>query len=310
MRHLGKLAATGLAAGLLATACGSADVLQGLSPAQMVTLASSKVTGQSYRMAITGQVSIDASGVQGLPPDVINQMTTFLRNFSMNGKADVQSGQRLRMTMSMSIPTIGDKSVVAVLYDGHSYVSVNGGNDFADAGTFNLQGIAATPSDVKSLLAGATKVKDLGTTVHDGQRVEHLRATLGPSYLNDLLAKISGSGSGAAAVQQLRDFIKQVIQLNDGTLDVYVRTLDGRVEDVDSNVTMSLDMGKLISMLLNQYSGQIPSGSRVPQVSGLVVMKVTGSDRFSDYGAKITVTKPTVDPNAPGISNVFGTTGA
>lgn len=311
MRHLVKLAVAGLAASLVATACGaSPTVLQGLTPNQMVTLASSKVTDQSYRMAIQGTVSIDASGVHGLPQDALNQMTAALRNFSMSAKGDVQNGQRTRMSMSMSMPSLGDKSFVAVLYDGHYYVSLNGDNHFADAGTLNLQGIAATPSDVKSLLTSATDVKDLGTTVHDGQSVEHLRATLGPTYLSDLFGKMSGSGSGAAAVQQMREFMTRVMQVTEGTVDMYVRTLDGRVEDVDSNVGMSLDMGKLVSMLVNQYGGQIPSGSNIPQVSGVLVMKVTGSDRFTDYGAKITVSKPTVDPNAPGLPSLFGGTGA
>jgi hypothetical protein len=276
----------------------------------MFTLASSKVTDQSYRMAIQGTVSMDASGVHGLPQDTLDQMTSAMRSFTMTGKGDVQNGQRLRMTMSLSMPSLGDKTFAAVLYDGHYYISLNGDNHFAHAGTLNLQGIAATPNDVKSLLSSATDVKDLGATVHDGQHVEHLRATLGPNYLSDLFGKISGSGSGAAVVQQMREFMTKVMQVTDGTLDVYQRTLDGRVEDVDSNVSMTMDMGKLVSTLVNRYGGQIPSGSNIPQVSGVVVMKVAGSDRFTDYGAKITVSKPTVDPNAPGLPNLFGGTGA
>lgn len=308
MRHLGKLAATGLAAGLLTTACGGgvADVLAGLTPNQVITLASSKVTGQSYRMAIHGTVAIDASQVQGLPAGALDQMSSILKSFTVDGKADVQSAQRLRLTMSMSLPQVGDKPFVAVLYDGKYYLSLDGGKTFADGGDFNLQGLAASPTDIKSLLSGTVDARNLGTTVHDGQSVEHIRATLGPNYFSNIFDKIGGSGAAAAGAAQLGDLLKQIISIRTGTVDAYVRTLDGRVESATSNVVLALDMGKMMSILMQQFGGQIPSGSAVPQISGSMLMTVNGTDRFTDYGAAVTVTKPSVDPSAPGFSSLFG----
>ena len=307
MRHLGKLAATGLAASLLTTACGGvADVLAGLSPSQVISLAGAKVTTQSYRMAVHGTVAIDAGQVQGMPPSALEQMSGILKSFTVDGKADVQSAQRLRMAMSLSLPQAGAKQFVAVLYDGKYYLSLDGGRTFADGGGFNLQGITASPTDVKSLLTGTVDPRNLGTTVHDGQNVEHVRATLGPNYFNDVLDKFSGSGAAASGAGQLRDLIKQIISVRSGTVDVYVRTLDGRIESTRSQVVIALDMGKLMSVLLHQFGGQIPSGSALPQVSGSMLMTVSGTDRFSDYGASISVAKPTVDPNAPGFPSLFG----
>ncbi len=92
-----------------------------------------------------------------------------------------------------------------------------------------------------------------------------------------------------------------------------MRDGDGRVESVDTDMTMALDMGKMVSLLTNQYGGQVPSGSGAAGVSGSMVMKITANNRFTDYGARITVSKPTVDPNAPGLPSLFGrnaTTGA
>ena len=308
MRHPARTAATGVAAALLAAtaACGSGNALQGLSPGQIVTLASSKVTGQSYRMAISATESFDASGVHGLPAGMLQQMSGSLPSFRISGSGEVQNSQRIRVAMTLSLPTVGDRKVVAVAYDGHYYTSIDGGRTFADAGTLSLQGVASTPDDVKALLQGATDVKDLGTTVHDGERVEHLRANLGKDYFNHLFDSFIGSGSAAAAMQQVRTLFAQVITISTSSLDIYVRTLDGRIEATDMHAVMSLDMGKLVSLLTGQYGGRIPSGSHVSDVSGAVVLTLSGTTRFTDYGAKIAVSKPTVDPNAPSLQNVFG----
>ncbi len=201
MRHLAKLAAAGLAAGLAATGCGGAtNVLQGRTPTQIVQLASAQVTGQSYRMSIDGHFSLDVSGISGLPSGVLDQISGAMKDFTMTGKGDVQNARRMRMSMTMSLGSLGDKTFAAVLYDGHYYVALDG-KRFADAGTLNLQGIAASPNDIKSELQGATSVRDLGATVRDGQHVEHLQAHLSHSYVDDLLTKVTGSGSAAQAMQ-------------------------------------------------------------------------------------------------------------
>ncbi len=307
MRHLAKLALGGLSAALLATACGGAtSVLQGKTPEQIIQLASTKVTGESYRMAMTADMSVDASGVQGMPATMLDAMTSAMKNFSMDGKGEVQDPQRVGMTMSISVA--GEKKQMAVvLYDGHYYISMNNDGKYADAGSLNLEGVNASPSDIKRLLTGAVDVKDLGATVHDGQRVEHLHANFGANYIQDQLDKITGSGSGASAIQQITQLLKDVFTVKDGGLDVYVRDVDGRVEAVVTDMTMAIDMGKFMSLLMQQYGGKLGTGSQLGSISGSMLMKINGTDRFSDYGAKITVSKPAVDPNAPGLpGNLFG----
>ena len=306
MRHLAKLAAAGLAAGIAATACGAAtNVLQGKTPTQIVQLASAQVTGQSYRLSIDGHFSIDVSGISGIPSDTLDQLAGAMKDFSMTGKGDVQNAQRLKLSMTLSLGSLGDKTFAAVLYDGHYYVALDG-KSFADAGSLNLQGIAASPDDIKSELQDATSVKDLGATIRDGQHVEHLQAHLNANYMNDMLNKVTGSGSGAQSLQQAAELFKNVVTIGANTIDVYVRTSDGRVESVDTDMTMSFDMAKFVSLLTGQLGGAIPPGGGAGDVSGAMVMKITGTDRFTDYGARITVSKPTVDPNAPGLPGLFG----
>ncbi len=310
MRHLAKLATVGLSAALLATACGGAtDVLQGKTPAQIIQLASTQVGGQSYEMTIDGKVAFDASGVQGIPADQLDQFTSAMKSLSMTGKADVQNLQRVRFTMHLSVTGV-DKTVTAVLYDGHYYVDLEGNGKYADAGSFNLNGLPVSPNDIKQQLTGVGDVKDLGTTTHDGVRVEHLHATLSQNYLSDLLGKVSGSGAGASAAQQMGRLFSQVISIRSGGIDAFVRTSDGRLESTVTHVVMAMDMQKLISLLMSAFGGQLPANSGVGNVSGSLAMTVDSTSKFSGYGSKITVTKPSVDPNAPSLpSNLFGSGG-
>jgi len=304
MRHLARFAAAGLATGLVATACGGAtNILQGRTPAQIIQLASSRVSGLSYQMVLHGTVSVDAGGVQGMPAGALDAMGSVLHDITMDGNADVQDPQRVRMTMTVSL--LPGKKLVAVFYDGGYYLSVDGGSTFSSVGSLNLQGLAITPSDVKSLLSGATNVKDLGLTTHDGERVEHLQATLGPNYINDELGKISGASS-SPSMRQFGSLLKDIFTVTDGTVDAYVRTNDGHVEAVLSHMVLSMDMGKLMGTVQQHLGGQIPAGSGISQIAGSVVMKVDSTSRFTDYGARITVSKPTVDPNAPSVPNLFG----
>lgn len=307
MRHLAKLAAAGVATALIASACGATNVLQGKTPDQIVQLASAKVTGESYRMVLDGRFDVDVSQVQGLPAGVTDAFTRTLKQFTMSGTANVESASRLRMAMTMSIAGT-TKNIVAVLYDNHYYLSLDNGKSFADVGTFNLQGIASSPSDIQTLLSQAANVQDLGATTHNGQRVEHLHATFGPNYLNDMLDKITHSSTGqlGSGFQEIQQLFREVFTLQKSAVDIYVRDVDGRVESMDTAATMAIDMGKLMRTVLNNLGGQGAPGLDLNAITGSVLMNMTMEARFSDYGAKITVAKPPVDPNAPGLNDIFG----
>jgi len=310
MRHTAKLAAL-LGAGVVATAtaCGSgANALTGRSPAQVVQLAAAQLSGQSYQMAFDGRVTFDASQVKGIPQAEVSQLTGAMSNLSLGGRADVQNQQRVRMTVSVALAGI-TKAVTAVLYDGHFYVSLGGDGRFADAGSFDLQGLPVSPSDIRSALGGAGPVTDLGLTVHNGVRVDHLRAPLNATYLRDRMGKVTGSGAAASAANLMGALFAQVIQVRDGSVDAYVRPADGRLDATEVRMTFALDMARLVTLLTTSLHGHIPAGSGVGDISGTLVMGLDATSRFSGYGTRITVARPSVDPGAPRLpSTLFGGT--
>lgn len=302
MRHLAPFGAAVAAAALLATGCGGAtNVLQGKSPQQIVHLASSQITSTSLRMKLDGTIHIDASGVRGIPADQLQQLAGSLQNVAITGNADVQNAKRVRMTVNL--PSVPGTSLVLVLYDGSFYVSKDSGKTFADAGDLGLGGLPVTPGDLSSALSYTDSVKDLGPTVRNGQRVEHLQGILGPDYLDKVMAKM---GAGSGLMQRVFQVAKDAIAVQGGTLDAYVRTEDGRLDEMDTDARFALDMGRMMAALMRSFGGQLPGGNGVPAVSGLARMSESLTATFSDYGAKITVSKPAVDPNAPGLGPMFG----
>jgi hypothetical protein len=199
-----------------------------------------------------------------------------------------------------------DKQMVMVLYDGTAYLSTNGGSTFANVGSFDLQGMPMSPADVASALEGATGAIDLGPTVRDGQRVEHLAGRIGKDFLEKSLGKMTASGSLGQMLNQFGAVLAQAFSIKGGAVDLYVRPGDGRLVATAMTVTMAIDMGKLLAAMTSTSGGR-SSGLDLSQVSGAVTMTETATTDYTDYGAKITVTRPQVDPNAPGLpGGLFG----
>lgn len=304
MRNLSRIAAVAAAGGLVLTACGgSTNVLQGKSPQQIVTLASTSIQSNSYHMTMRGVLSVDASGVKGLPPQMLNQFGSMLQNVTIDGSADVQSATRMRVTMTMK-PLL-DKTFVMVLYDGGAYVSQDSGKTFADAGNFNFSGLPVSPGDLSSILKDLGTVQDQGSQSRNGQTVEKMHADLGQDFINKVLGQAGGAG-GSAQAQQFLQLFSQVMTVRNGSVDLYVRHGDGKLDSENTSATIAIDMAKLISVLAQAFGGQIPGGADASGVSGSMVMKEAVNVAFSDYGAKISISKPTIDPNAPGLPQGAG----
>ncbi|HZS15357.1 MAG TPA: hypothetical protein VFC09_12235 [Candidatus Dormibacteraeota bacterium] len=302
MRHLPRLAATGLVAGLAVSACGgTADVLQGKSPQQIITLASTSVSSGAYHMSLDGRMSVDTSGVSGLPSGVMDQLGSMLGNLTMSGSGDVQSSQRMRFSMTMK--PILDKAVEVVFYDGSEFLSQDGGKTFADAGSFSFNGLPVSPSDQVALLKDLATVQDEGSTTRDGQSVEHLHATLGPDYISKVLSKLGGNPQ----MQQFATLFSQVMTLRSGSVDAYVRKADGKLDSEVTNASIAFDMKKLFSVLSQAFGGQVPGGAGgLGNVSGAMVLGESLTVQLSNYGENVQITKPTVDPNAPGLPSGGG----
>ncbi|HXA27316.1 MAG TPA: hypothetical protein VN193_01095 [Candidatus Angelobacter sp.] len=299
MRHLARLASAGLAAGLAVTACGGAtSPLQGKTPKQIITLASTSITSTSYHLTMHGGVSYDASGIQGLPAGTLSQITGSMQNMTIDGSGDVQDSTHARMAMTMK-PLV-DKSLQMVIDGDHVYMSEDSGATWADLGSFNFNGLPVSPSDAASVLRDLSNVQDMGATARNGSAVEHMHATVPPDYLSKQLSKIGGTGQLGQMMQQLSTLITQAMTLKDGSVDAYVRSADGRMDSMDTHVVIAIDMGKFMAALMQAFSSQAPSAmGTLPNVSGSLTIAETVTEQFSNYGAKVTITKPNVDPNAP-----------
>jgi hypothetical protein len=317
MRTRASLIAAGAVAALAATACGSGgtalhgNALDGKSPNQIIKAASTTAATSSYRLALHGVAGIDVSGVQGLPPATLQQIAGTLKGLTLDGKGAVQDAKHARLTMT--VKPVVDKQIVVVLYGEKVYVSEDGGTTFADGGSFSLQGLPFTPDDLINELNAGGQLKDMGTTTRNGNEVRHLHAVLTNDYFQSLLNKVSGSAGSDATAQQFGALIGQMLTVKDGTVDAFVRTADGKLDSSDTRITIAVDLGKLLNLFLHAFSGLTPpgagasSGADIPNVTGSMNLTLNATATFSDYGAKITITQPTVDPNAPLPStNLFG----
>jgi len=303
MRQLRRIAAASAAAGLAVTACGGAtNALQGKSPQQIVTLASTSINRDSYHMVLHATLSVDTGDVKGLPPEVLSQFGSSLHDVTIDGSGDVQSAQRMRFTLTLK-PLV-DKAVEVVLYDGGAYVSQDGGKTFADAGSFDFNGLPVSPADLASILKDLGTPQDQGSQSRNGATVEKLHAAIGQDFVNKVLSQMSGG----AEMQQLAQLFAQVMTVRSGGVDLYVRHSDGRLDSENTDATIAVDMAKLVSVLAQAFGGQLPVDAS--GVSGAMVLKEAAGVSFSNYGGKISISRPTVDPNAPGLpggaSGLFG----
>lgn len=304
MHNLSRIAVTAAAAGLAVTACGgSSDALQGKTPQQIVTLASTSVTSNAYHMAFHGTLAIDTSGIQGLPPQALGQFGSMLQDVTVDGSGDVASAQRMRLTMTLK-PLV-DKQIVVVLYDGGVFVSMDGGTTFADGGSFNFNGLPVSPGDVAAILKDLGPVQDQGSTTKNGDSVEKLHAAIGNDFISKVLEQAGGSGN--AQMQQVLQLVSQAMTVQSGAVDLYVRRSDGRLGAEDTSASLAIDMAKLMQVLAQAFGGQLPLGD-ASGVSGQMIVKDAVTSTFSDYGEKVSITKPTVDPNAPSLPSggLFG----
>jgi hypothetical protein len=300
MRHLTRLATASLAAALAVTACGgSTNVLKGKSPDQIIKLASTSITTSSYHMTLHGALTFDASGITGLPPGTLDQLTGSMKDMTLDGSGDVQDTTHARFSMTMN-PLV-DKAIRMVIFADHVYMSEDSGATWADLGSFDFSGLPVSPSDAVNQLKDLGTVQDQGATVRNGVSVEHMHATLPADFISKQFSKIGGTGQISQQMQQLAALMVQAMQLKNGSVDAYVRSTDGRMDSMDTHATIAIDMGKFLSALMQAFGGSLPPGAAgsLGDVSGGLTITEAATQQYSNYGAKVTVTKPTVDPNAP-----------
>ncbi len=289
MRSARLLLASGIAAALL-PGCGSSSAINGLSPKDVVKLTSQKVANQSLRADLSGRFIVDASHLTGVSAAQLKQFGASGNGYTLTGKEDQESPKRLQLVVTLQ-PDYDNSTIV--VYDGQTYYSKDG-KRFAAAGPLSslTAGIGITPGDLTNYLSFIGDMKDLGSTTQDGMTVEHLQAAIDQNVLDQVLG--ASVASQSPNLSGLANLFKQFITVKAGTLDVYVDPATANLDRVDMKLQFTFDFSKIATL----FGGASPS-PRKGGPGGTLDFDVAVGSHLHDYGAKITVTKPTVDPNAP-----------
>ena len=122
------------------------------------------------------------------------------------------------------------------------------------------------------------------------------------------LQKALGQASQGQSPNPFAGILEQLVHFTGGTIDVWVNQADGSLDRTKVAFNLTFDLDKLSQLLggLGQGSGG-SSSSATP--SGSVGIGLDLDFHAHDYGAAVTITKPTVDPSAPklpGGLNLFG----
>ena len=291
MRSARLLAAAGTAVVTLAGCGGSSSAINGLAPKDVVKLSSQRVATQSLRADLDGRFIVDASKLTGVPPAQLKQFGVAPNGYTLTGKEEQESPKRLQLVVTLQ-PDYDNATIVA--YDGQTYYSRDG-TRFAAAGQLSslTAGIGITPGDLTNYLGFLGELKDLGSTTQDGMTVEHYQSPIDQSVLDQVLgASVTSQGNN---LNGLSDIFKQFITVRAGAIDVYVDPATANLDRVDMKLQFVFDFSKISSLF-----GATPGANlKKAGPGGTLDFDVAVSAHLHDYGAKITIRKPTVDPTAP-----------
>lgn len=270
--------------------CGSSSAINGLSPQAVIKLTSQKVGNQSLRADLDGRFIVDASHLTGVSPAQLKQFGAVANGYTLSGKEDQQTPQRLRLTVTLQ-PDYNNSVIVE--YDGQTFYSKDG-TRFAAAGQLSslTAGIGITPGDLTTYLGFLDNLKDLGSGTEDGITVEHYQSPIDQTVLDDVLG--ASVSSQSPNLNGFSTIFKQFITVKSGSIDVYVVPDTGNLDRVDMKLQFDFDFSKISSLF-----GATPNPKAQKGPGGTLNFDVAVSAHLYDYGAKITITKPTVDPNAP-----------
>jgi hypothetical protein len=314
MTRLATLASGVMLCTLAVSACGSSgSSSSSRSPAQVLADAAGPVSSMSVRFDGSAAVTVDASKVTGVSPGILGQISAFAQGGSVTATGEQEKAGRDRLTLSFDAG--GQKqSITLVVYDGQLFYSTDG-KTFGSGGSLKdyTGGVGIAPADIGGYIKSFPGFQDKGSTQQDGVTVEHYQAALDKSALGTLLPPGQGSGSSStgggtstssststSALSGALGFLEQLIDVKSGTADAYV-TPDGHLERFALQLSLGLDFTKLGPLLngLAALGGSGSSSTATSAPAGALTVDVTLGAHFTDYGSAITVTKPTVDPNAP-----------
>jgi len=284
------LAAAAAAGAVAVAACGPGAVLTADTPGQAVSTALEAVQTTPLRMSLTADLTVNAGGVSGLPSSIQSALGQIGGGSSATGHLDQESAARRELTGSA-----GGHTLTLVQYDGHGYVSEDGGA-YAELSMSLPSSATVSPSDV-SAAVNALGFQDQGGATVDGVGVEHYSAPITLSALEKLAQSVAASPSagGMGSLGQGLTLLAPYVS-GHGTADLWLSTKDGSLVRASVSGSVSIDVGAIASAL----SGLMPAaGSAGSTPTGSLDMSLSLQADVSDYGGSVTVSKPSATSTLP-----------
>jgi hypothetical protein len=246
-------------------ACGgqSSHPSSKVEPREVVLTAVQRTTESSFRFDLQEHETFAATG-----PGAGSFSSLAGKDVTIQMHADAQNASRVRATVTAGVAG-KEFSALSVVYDGTAYLSTDGGA---------LYHAIVVPSSVNQLGAGTALqyLKSIGTVTDEGpgtshgEEVERYHAAFDPQKLTSVMQSLIGSLGGSA------QSLAGALNFTGGSVEVTVDST-GHLMTEDGTLNMTLDLGAVSQQL---------------QGTTLTV-GATVHGYFYDYGASITVTKPT-----------------
>lgn len=245
------------------TGAANATATPQVAPQDAVLTAVHHASATSFRADISLTLSFTTP-----PTDTGNIAALNGRSMTMHMQLNAESPQRNRVDVTADGL---NQHVVAVLYDGRLYMSLDGGKTFKTVSLSSVASGSYGEDTALSYLEDMATVTDQGAAEVNGVSVEDYHAELDPAKLTAAVrAALSNSGAGA-----LVDKVLSSLKLTDGHVDAFVDSA-GHIVSENGTIDATMSLGAINASLAGQS----------------VILNEGFTGDFHDFGAAITVTPP------------------
>ncbi len=268
--------------------CGPGAILTAESPDQAVSTALQAVQTTPLRMSLTGDLHLDTASLTNLPASIQTILGQVGSGGSATGILEQESGARRQLTVSAA-----GHSLALVEYDGHLYVSQDGGA-YAELPQTPQSSPEASPPALATAVA-ALGFQDQGSATVDGVSAEHYTATITVATLEKLAQDLT-SGGGSGSLEQGLTLLAPYAT-GQGSVDVWLSERSGSLVRAELSGSLTVNVGAAVSALSGLLAPASGSSGALP--GGSLGVSLSLRADVSDYGGAITVTKPDATSTLP-----------
>jgi hypothetical protein len=286
-RTLPVLFAAAVAA--VAAGCGPGAILTSETPDQAVTAALQAASTTPLRMSLSGDLQLDTSGLGNLPASIQAAISQIGSGGSATGQLIQENGARRQVTA-----TAAGHSLTLVEYDGHGYVSQDGGA-YAEVPAAAPSSPAAGSSQLGTAVADLS-FQDQGPATVGQVSAERYSATITVSTLERLAQDLGGGGGSSAQLAPMLDMLAPYVS-GSGTVDLWLSTADGGLVRAALTGSLTVNVGAAATALSSLIAPAGGSSGSLP--TGSLGVSIGLNLDVSDYGGSVSVTKPDATSTLP-----------